>query len=242
MEYDRFDELVTARHHIIVKNWPLKKFCNPSNITARIELEMLHNAWQSGVTYFQKLTRDEMEAWESDRFASRMEMIPPPPKIIPAPASTQPPAEMTLISDLSSQELSDVAPVLSLHTPPTVPLANVTNVSSVLASNPPAPDPDLIAKMIQADPALRNVDPALIAMGITGGDQHRVGATTTAAATTTTAPLTEQPANRGSQASKRRWQTVVTPLSFDVHAAKKPRKQRKDKRLQNPRGVQDSEN
>ena len=44
MAYDRFDELVTARHHIVVKNWPLKKFCNPSAVTSRIELEVLYNA------------------------------------------------------------------------------------------------------------------------------------------------------------------------------------------------------
>ena len=62
MAYDRFNELVTDKYHVVVRNWPLKKFCNPSAVTSCIELELLYNAWQSGATYFQKLTREEFEA------------------------------------------------------------------------------------------------------------------------------------------------------------------------------------
>ena len=106
MEYDRFSELVTARHHIVVKNWQLKKFCNPSNITSRIELELLYNAWQSGVTYFQKLTGEEMEAWEVERFSSRLELMPPAAPVA-ALTPTPAPADMALFSKMSHQDRSD---------------------------------------------------------------------------------------------------------------------------------------
>jgi hypothetical protein len=90
---------------------------------------------------------------------------------------------------------------------------------------PPAPNPDMIAMMIQADPTLQNVDPTLIAMGITGTAQHR------ATAIFPTPPAKQLP-NSVSHAggSKRCWQEVVTPLSYNVPTAKKPKKQRKDKR------------
>jgi hypothetical protein len=243
MEYDQFDELVTARHCIIVKNWPLKKFSNPSNVTSRIELEVLYNAWQSGATYFQKLTRGEMEAWESDRFSSRIELIPPPTDSpVPALAIMQPPAEMTLFSELPRQDHLGLTPTPSSHTPPDISLAPITNVTSVTSalattSYPPTPDPDMIARMIEADPALQNVDPTLIAMGISEGNQRR------AAAITTTTPTEKQHDQvRHANGPKRRWQEIVTPHSFSGIVVKKPRKQRKDKHPKNPQAVQGSEN
>ena len=185
MEYDRFNELITARHQIVVKNWPLEKFCNPSNIASRIELKILHNAWQSGTTHFQKLTREEMEAWENNLFSSRMESMLPPAEHAPGLASTQTPAEMVLFSELPCQEYLDVAPALPSQTIPNIPLAPITNLATESTSTatpcpPVAPDPDMIARMIQADPALQNVDPTLIAMGITEANQRRATMTTTA--------------------------------------------------------------
>src|SRR6202000_3051533 len=141
-------------------------------------------------------------------------------------ASTQTPAEMVLFSDLLQRDHSVHSPAPSPRTIPGIPLASITNSSSgstlTSTSSPPAPDPDVIARMIQADPSLQNVDPTLIAMGIPEGDQRRV----------TTAPPIERSSDRtilSTNHSKRRWQEVVTPLSFNVNPAnKKPRKQRKD--------------
>ncbi|KAF9642255.1 hypothetical protein BDM02DRAFT_3074142, partial [Thelephora ganbajun] len=91
MQYDRFDDLITRKHGIVIKNWPLKEFCNPSAVPTRIGLEVLFNAWESGVTRFQKLSPDEMSAWENEQFSSRIAMMSssPPPTSIPAsPSST----------------------------------------------------------------------------------------------------------------------------------------------------------
>ena len=61
MAYDRFDDLVTAKYHVVLRNWPLKTFCNPSNVASRAELELLYHAWNSRKIYFEKLTREEMQ-------------------------------------------------------------------------------------------------------------------------------------------------------------------------------------
>jgi hypothetical protein len=80
--------------------------------------------------------------------------------------------------------------------------------------------------MICADPTLQNVDPALIAMSITANNLPQARAR---------ASSIESPSDRIPHASgsKRCWQEVVTPTSFDVHTSKKPRKQREQKKKQN---------
>ena len=70
MQYNRFDDLITQKYGVIIKNWPLKRFCNPSAVATRIESEVLFNSWESGATRFQKLSRDEMRAWEKEHFSS----------------------------------------------------------------------------------------------------------------------------------------------------------------------------
>jgi len=239
MAYDRFNELITEKYHVVVRNWPLKQFCNPSAITSRIELQLLYNAWESGVTYFQKLTPEEMEVWENNRFSSCMESMGPPANLIPALASPQTPAaEMTLLSELPHQDHLEPAPVLSPNPLQNIPLVPITNLTTewtpTTTSCPPAPTRNIIAAMIHADPTLQNVDPTLIAMGIAGSNQRPVETMTA-----NTTPPVERPPNHTPPAgsSKRRWQEVITPLSYDARAAKKTRKQKKDKRLQVPPAV-----
>ena len=239
MAYDRFNELITEKYHVVMRNWPLKQFCNPSAVTSRIELELLYNAWESGATYFQKLTHEEMKVWENNRFSSCMELMGPPANPIPALTSPQTPAaEMTLLSELPHQDRLEPAPTLSPNPLQNLPLAPITNFNTgwtpTTTSRPPAPTHNIIAAMIHADPTLQNVDPTLIAMGIAGSNQHLVE--TTVANTTT--PV-ERPPNHTPAAgsSKRRWQEVITPLSYDARAAKKTRKQKKDKQPPVPPAV-----
>ena len=148
---------------------------------------------------------------------------------VPALASPQAPAaEMTLLSELPLQGHPELSLALPSNPLRNVPLAPITNLTSewtpTTASCQPAPDPDTIAAMIRADPTLQNVDPALIAMGITENNR-RPGATAAS-----TVPI-EQPSSHISPAgsSKRRWQEIVTPLSYDARVAKKTRRQKKDK-------------
>ncbi|KAF9789735.1 hypothetical protein BJ322DRAFT_1000888 [Thelephora terrestris] len=230
MEYDRFDELITANHNIVVRNWPIKTFCNPSNVASQIELELLYNGWNSGTAYFEKLMPEDAKAW----VRKRRELANPLVESAPALSLLQTPApEMTLVSKIPQHNLLAIAlghfPTPAQH----VPLAPVTNLPSgpiaTSPSRPPAPNPNTIQMMIQADPSLQNVDPALIAMSIAGNNSHQARAS---------ASSTESPPDRSlASGSKRCWQEIVTPHSYDVQTAKKPRKQQKPKQPKNLAGL-----
>jgi hypothetical protein len=73
MFYQNFDENITAKYGVVIKNWPLQKFCSPGDIGSRIELKVLYQSWQSGATYFQKLSREELSQWEEDQFQARLQ-------------------------------------------------------------------------------------------------------------------------------------------------------------------------
>ena len=205
----------TARHHVAVRKWPLEKFCNPSNVASRIELEVLYNAWNTGTTYFEKLTREEMQEWERDRFSSRMELMGPPTSSVPAPSSPRTPAtEMTLLSELPLQHRLSLTADHSPVPIQDIPLGTVTNLAPRSIPRPQAPDPDIIATMIRADPTLQHVDPTLIATSFPENNPRQAAAT-----------VVEQPPGHIASGPKRHWQEVVTPLSHDTRMAKKPRKQ-----------------
>ncbi|PCH39059.1 hypothetical protein WOLCODRAFT_44685, partial [Wolfiporia cocos MD-104 SS10] len=64
MFYPNFDEMITAKYGVIHINWPLQKFCSPSNIGSRNELQVLYRAFESGTTYFRLMDPDEFKCWE----------------------------------------------------------------------------------------------------------------------------------------------------------------------------------
>jgi hypothetical protein len=244
MQYDRFDDLITQKYGVIIKNWPLKQFRNPSAVATRIELEVLFNAWESGVTSFYKLSCEEMRAWENDRFSSRLMMMtssppsesaqvasspttlstPPTPNTttpipsVPVPPELPPPSptqpEMVLVTELTEQDT------------PSSTSDDVGPCTSILpfTTQPPAPDHGLVAEMISLDPTLQSIDPALIMMGLAQG-HHRSSATTVASANTTDSPLLV-PRTYQNKRTRGAFE-IVTPSSFNAHTAKKPRKERK---------------
>ncbi|KAJ4492275.1 hypothetical protein C8R41DRAFT_737490, partial [Lentinula lateritia] len=63
MFYTNFDEHFTETYGIVVKNWPLKDFKNPSSITSKAEVSVLWNAWETGTAHFHMMTRTEHAAW-----------------------------------------------------------------------------------------------------------------------------------------------------------------------------------
>jgi hypothetical protein len=67
MYYQNFDTNITAKYAVVIKNWPLSKFCSPGDVGSLNELEILYNAFQSGATYFQHLTDDEFREWMASR-------------------------------------------------------------------------------------------------------------------------------------------------------------------------------
>ncbi|RXW22250.1 hypothetical protein EST38_g3597 [Candolleomyces aberdarensis] len=58
-----FDEEITLKHGVVLKNWPLTKFCCPADITAHSNLDILLRAWEGEVTYFERLSPEDYKAW-----------------------------------------------------------------------------------------------------------------------------------------------------------------------------------
>lgn len=73
MFYVGFDEHITARWHIVVNSWPLKKFCSPADMSARNDVQVLYQAWKSGVTRFEKLDDAAFAEWERVRFQAALD-------------------------------------------------------------------------------------------------------------------------------------------------------------------------
>ncbi|KAF9068256.1 hypothetical protein BDP27DRAFT_1166056, partial [Rhodocollybia butyracea] len=58
-----FIESITRRYGIIVKNWPLPEFKNPSSVGTKTELDILWNAWNTDATHFYRMTSSEHSEW-----------------------------------------------------------------------------------------------------------------------------------------------------------------------------------
>jgi hypothetical protein len=70
MFYMNFDDNITDKHGIIVKNWPLPVFCAPGDIRTVTELKILYNAWESGTAHFYQMTMAEATKWCSERHST----------------------------------------------------------------------------------------------------------------------------------------------------------------------------
>ncbi|KAG7100121.1 hypothetical protein E1B28_001901 [Marasmius oreades] len=79
MHYEEFDKLITLQNGIVLENWPIGDFCNPSRISNNIEiLHTLRDSWWDGQTYFCRLLPEEFADWKKqyqDRLADGS--IPP---------------------------------------------------------------------------------------------------------------------------------------------------------------------
>lgn len=134
MFYSSFDDNITAKHDIIIKNWPLPVFCSPGDIRTVTEIKILYNAWNSGTTHFYKLTTSEATEWlnkqldESVAGTSGPETCspssPPHSARVSTPSASAPPAQtstptegpdrspdLVLASDLSTEQRMPHQPI-----------------------------------------------------------------------------------------------------------------------------------
>lgn len=72
MNYQNFDDSITAKLGVVIEGWPLNKFCSPSDVKSRNEVSVLFNAWSSGTARFRRLTTEEWREWEECRFTSAL--------------------------------------------------------------------------------------------------------------------------------------------------------------------------
>ncbi|KAJ3844674.1 hypothetical protein F5878DRAFT_655693 [Lentinula raphanica] len=66
VHYAHFDRLITKQHGVVIRNWPLKTFVNPSRVSTKAELDLLWSSWNSGTTHFYRMSRSELETWEAE--------------------------------------------------------------------------------------------------------------------------------------------------------------------------------
>lgn len=77
MYYTNFKEHITRPYRIVVKNWPLKEFKNPSSISTRSDLSVLWNSLETGTTHFYRMNDAEYQQWEMEEergTAERLQM------------------------------------------------------------------------------------------------------------------------------------------------------------------------
>ncbi|KAJ3727621.1 hypothetical protein C8R42DRAFT_638790 [Lentinula raphanica] len=61
-------KLKEAAGKLTVKNWPLKEFKSPGSINVHADLTVLFNAWNTGTTYFHKMSGQEYNDWEASGY------------------------------------------------------------------------------------------------------------------------------------------------------------------------------
>ena len=137
MFYTNFDENITDKHGIIVKNWPLPVFCAPGDIHTVTELRVLYNAWESGTAHFYRMTMDEATKWVKERLSSAIatSSLPLISNTIPsATGVTAPSANQDLPSESGSGDSDVTAGNGSANTPIDNPDTTIAN------ANPTDPD------------------------------------------------------------------------------------------------------
>ncbi|KAG6809416.1 hypothetical protein H0H92_000327 [Tricholoma furcatifolium] len=132
MYYSNFEKHITSKHGVIIRNWPLKKFCSPSDVQSRMELNVLLNAWKSDTCHFYKLTRDEFEAWEHSQATDHNFASSATSAHVDAP-STMPPDNHSVATP--QHDISPPVPLDNPNISPPAPLDNVVNTVSNTAGS-----------------------------------------------------------------------------------------------------------
>lgn len=70
MNYTNFVKRITIPHQIVVKGWPIPKFCSPSDITSKTDVETVLKAFKSGEAYFEKLSTEDHKRVVAAYYAS----------------------------------------------------------------------------------------------------------------------------------------------------------------------------
>jgi hypothetical protein len=230
MFYTNFDNNITDKYGIIVKNWPLPVFCAPGDIRTFTELKILYNAWESGAAHFHRITLAEATKRSNDRFSKSIAETSGPGGTLASISGSEnvdpdPDASAINASDISGSEYVD--PTVSEQ-------INSRNATAVNASeqvpeqvNPNLTDPAISEQTIVnasvLDPShAPNLSPTSPSVGATGSGVKRAQATE---------PQPQPPSKRHHQALTPAFiNTVVTSVDgAAVVMNRKARKQRSDK-------------
>ncbi len=138
MFYINFEDHITLKYGIIIKNWPIKRFLAPGKLS-RVELEVLLNAFQNGSAGFIQLNDEDWTAWrDSYREGRATAFIRGGASFAPTPDDDDDDNEAQTVPPTSST---------SLPPPPSSPSPSMATTSSASApvpsstsSTPPPPD------------------------------------------------------------------------------------------------------
>ncbi|KAF8896627.1 hypothetical protein BD779DRAFT_1668380 [Infundibulicybe gibba] len=64
MNYQNFAGAITMKYGVVVENWPLPRFCSPSDLKTLNEVKVLHSSWESKSTRFHRMPTREFEQWK----------------------------------------------------------------------------------------------------------------------------------------------------------------------------------
>jgi hypothetical protein len=75
MFYKNFEDHITWKTGIVIRNWPLPGFCSPSEVASMAELDILQNGWTSGATHFYMLMPSEFREWQAEQREGTVESV-----------------------------------------------------------------------------------------------------------------------------------------------------------------------
>ncbi|KAF5371142.1 hypothetical protein D9758_004172 [Tetrapyrgos nigripes] len=115
MYYKNFDEHITKNHGLKLIGWPLEKFCSPSELATRVEIQIVKNAFESDTAHFYKMSNVERKEWEEKRFQAALQQTEQQSQTVVAPAALPGTAAIVLppASGLSQPDLSEPTPMPS---------------------------------------------------------------------------------------------------------------------------------
>ncbi|KAE9397321.1 hypothetical protein BT96DRAFT_941037 [Gymnopus androsaceus JB14] len=63
MSYSNFTECITKRYGIVIRNWPLGEFANPSFLSTMAAAQTLWNTWDSNLAHFYRMSNNKYDQW-----------------------------------------------------------------------------------------------------------------------------------------------------------------------------------
>ena len=151
MFYTNFDNNITDKHGIIVKNWPLPAFSAPGDIRTVTELKILYNAWESGTAHFYQMTTAEATKWVNERHSTSVPL---------AGDATVDNSEQTDPSDTDDATVNHADPAENNTDNATVNLSEQANADP--AENNIDNATVNLSEQANADPAENNTDNATV--------------------------------------------------------------------------------
>lgn len=150
MNYHNFKGAITEKFGIVLENWPIPKFQNPSSMS-HTEAEISFRAWESGTTHFHMLTSEEWADWLNNWYVTPSATDPELVAESDSDVLTSAPAAAPVVAPSPPTVDSSTAAVS--HSPVEVPPLTITPAETPAAKTPAAETPASATATAQTPPA-----------------------------------------------------------------------------------------